>query len=788
MKNIINTITKGTVFMALFAVGTVGVFAATLNTDPSDFATLRVKNETDYPGTTTNWATYASADAGETVSFAIYYHNTSNETAHNVRVRLSPQNTGTGTTHSFTAYVWADNASQISGGATVNLSGSESLSYITSSVVWRPNQTVYGFQTLPGGQNGSEIFSSNGLSLGDIAPGWSTQGSVVLKFRVSGSGGYGNYPIVNTNSATNISQNNATLNCNVDPQGTTDTRRWFEWGATSSFGNQTPSNYHGNSAGSFNYSISGLYNNTTYYFRCVAENSTGRTNGSTMTFYTGGGYGQLPSVTTYQASGVTGSYAVLEGYVDPKGTSNTTRWFEWGTTSWNLNNNTSRIGQGSSSGTFSDTITGLSSDTTYYYRAVAQNDYGRVEGGIQSFTTTYGGQQRPFVSTSNATNVLQNSATLNGYVNPYNTWGTSRWFEWGTTQGLGNRTNTLSHGNTASNFSETITGLYNNTTYYYRAVAQNSYGTNYGNTVSFTTGTGVVDNNPPTAITNLATNIDQDSARLNALAIITGNVNSTGWYEWGTTQSLGFTTATQNLGSLPSVAFKQSMFGLNPNTTYYYRAVVQNTNGTSRGSILNFRTNSRYVPPPAPGPVKEREVSIIKELENLTSPNGTRTRVEALRGDIVRFNIEVENTGDYTLEDVEIKDLIPHYLEFANAEEENIDALQREVVWFVGDMRPGEREEVSLDVIVTGDARIGSIIENVARVESVRLTRTSNEVEIEVTDRISTLAATVFLGGVFLPDTLIEWLLLIVLILIIVIASRKVYGLYEEKKKESVKK
>ena len=783
MKNIINTIIKTGLLLAFFAGGALGVFAAaSFNTDSADFATLRVKNETDYPGTTTNWATSASADTGDTVSFAIYYHNTSGETANNVRVRISPQNTGIGANHSFTASVWADNAPQISGSVTVSLSSAGSLSYIPNSVTWRPNQTVYGSQALPGGQNGSEIFSSNGLLLGDIAPGWSTQGSVVLNFKVNGNG-TGNYPVVNTNPATNISQGSATLNCNVDPRGTAGTKRWFEWGTTSSFGNQTPQNYHGSSAGSFSYTISGLYSDTTYYFRCVAENSAGRTDGSTMNFHTSSGYGQLPSVTTYQASGVTSSFAVLEGYVDPKNTSNTTRWFEWGTTSWDLNNSTAKINQGVSAGTFNDTITGLSPNTTYYYRAVAQNDAGRVEGGVQSFTTSYDEQRKPFVSTSNATNVMQSSATLNGYVNPYNTYGTSRWFEWGATQGLGNRTNTLSHGNTASNFSETITGLANNTTYYYRAVAQNSYGVSYGNIVSFTTGTGAVNNNPPVAITNLATNIDEDSARLNALAIISGNINSTGWFEWGTTQDLGFTTSTQNLGSLPSVAFKQSMFGLTPNTTYYYRAVVQNANGISRGTILNFRTNSRYVPP-SPGPMKTREVSIVKELENLTSPNGTTEKVKALRGDIVRFSITVENTGDYTLEDVEVKDLIPHYLEFANAEEKNIDALQREVIWFVGDMRPGEREEMILDVIVTGDARVGSLIENVARVKTLRLSKTSNEVEIKVVNKISNLTAAVFFGGEFLPDTLIEWLVLIILILIAIIASRKVYGYYEERKEE----
>ena len=39
----------------------------------------------------------------------------------------------------------------------------------------------------------------------------------------------------------------------------------------------------------------------------------------------------------------------------------------------------------------------------------------------------------------------------------------------------------------ASSYSAVLSGLQAGTTYYYRAVAQNAYGTTYGNTMSFTT-------------------------------------------------------------------------------------------------------------------------------------------------------------------------------------------------------------------------------------------------------------------------------------------------------------
>ncbi len=685
MKNI-KKIKKGimlaTFVVAVFVVSAVGVYAATLNGDSQDYATLRVKNETSNPNSNTGWATTASANGGETVAFAIYYHNTGSDTATNVRVRLTPQITGNSSTQTFNAYVWADNASQVSGGATVSLSSNQSMSFKSGSVIWRPNQTISGSQTLINGQNGSEIFSSNGLLLGDIAKGWNTQGSVVLNFLVDGNGG----------------------------------------------GNQKP------------------------------------------------------TVTTYSADTVSSNFAVLNGYVNPNGTSNTTRWFEYGTNSGSLTQSTTKLGQGYNASNFSETVSGLTSGTTYYYRAVAQNNAsGQVYGNIQSFYTSgYNAGQRPFVTTNNSTNVSQDSATLNGYVNPYNSSNTTRWFEYGTNQNLGSKTNTINHGATSATISDTITGLLSNTTYYYRAVANNSYGNTNGSILSFKTG-GTITNNAPVAITNLATNIDKDSARLNGLAIV-GNtsVSTNGWFEWGRTQALGNTTITKTLGNVSSMSSYASLFGLLSNTTYYYRFVAQNQNGISRGNILNFRTNSVYVPPV--GPKKTKSVSIMKTIENLDSSNGTDTRIKALRGEKIRFTIAIENTGNYELKNVFIKDRIPYYLEFANADKINKNNPQREVVWAVGDMAVGERRNVTLDAIVTDNARTGDIIENTARVESKQLTRNSNIASVQVTDKINSLAAASFFGGIgFLPNTLIGWLLLIILIFALIILSRKLYNKTEEK-------
>lgn len=157
--------------------------AATFNNDSQDRATLRVTNASNNPSTNQNWGTSVSATGGNVVNFAIYYHNTSNEIARNVRVSISSPGDTARNSHTLTATVRADNTPTVSGSATVSISGgAEALNFL--GVTWRPNQTVWGEQSLPNGQSDSDIFSS-GLLLGDISPGWSSQGSVVVGFRVS---------------------------------------------------------------------------------------------------------------------------------------------------------------------------------------------------------------------------------------------------------------------------------------------------------------------------------------------------------------------------------------------------------------------------------------------------------------------------------------------------------------------------------------------------------------------------------------------------------------------------
>ena len=97
---------------------------------------------------------------------------------------------------------------------------------------------------------------------------------------------YTDAPVVTTNTATNIAQTSATLNATVNNNGLT-TIAWFEYGLTTAYGNTTPTQTVsdlGNIAVSS--AISSLDANTVYYYRAVAANSAGTTNGTEQTFTT----------------------------------------------------------------------------------------------------------------------------------------------------------------------------------------------------------------------------------------------------------------------------------------------------------------------------------------------------------------------------------------------------------------------------------------------------------------------------------------------------------------------
>ncbi len=202
-----------------------------------------------------------------------------------------------------------------------------------------------------------------------------------------------------------------------------------------------------------------------------------------------------PDATTRSASSVGSTSATLNARIDGNGSS-TRAWFEFGRDK-NLDDETSEKSVGSGNTDLSIRLSGLRSDTLYYFRVVARNSEGTDAGSIMSFRTDNGNNNDndeeidgdvPSARTDMATFVTSNSAQLNSFIRDSGSNRTNVWFEWGTSYGLGNQTAKVSlDASPSATHRATIYGLAPGVTYYFRAVAENEDWRNNGTILSFTT-------------------------------------------------------------------------------------------------------------------------------------------------------------------------------------------------------------------------------------------------------------------------------------------------------------
>jgi hypothetical protein len=228
-------------------------------------------------------------------------------------------------------------------------------------------------------------------------------------------------------------------------------------------------------------------------------------------------------------------------------------------------------------------VTGLSANTTYYYRVRAYNSYGTSGNSGTIAATTLP------LSLSAPTANPATSATPSGFT-----------ANWSTASGATGYRLDVSTGSTFTSYisgyenldlgnvtTRSVTGLSANTSYYYRVQAYNSSGTSaYSGTIAATT----LPPPPSTPTANAATSVTSTGFTANWSSAS----GATGYRLDVSTVSTfaSYTTGYQDLDVGNATTW--SVSGMSVNTVYYYRLRAYNTVGTSGSSATSIVTTLGY--------------------------------------------------------------------------------------------------------------------------------------------------------------------------------------------------
>ncbi|MFA5818585.1 MAG: FISUMP domain-containing protein [Bacteroidales bacterium] len=198
-----------------------------------------------------------------------------------------------------------------------------------------------------------------------------------------------------------------------------------------------------------------------------------------------------PVISTTDVTAISYTTAVSGGEVTDDGGAHITAKGVCWNTSLDPTVSNSKTSDGTGTGSFTSSLTGLTPGTTYYLRAYATNTAGTGYGNQISFTSAVA-TVVPTLTTTAASSITSTTATSGGNITSDGGAAvTARGVCWSTSA---NPTTALStkttDGTGTGSFTSSLTNLSANTTYYVRAYATNSVGTAYGSNLSFTTTAG----------------------------------------------------------------------------------------------------------------------------------------------------------------------------------------------------------------------------------------------------------------------------------------------------------
>ena len=395
-----------------------------------------------------------------------------------------------------------------------------------------------------------------------------------------------------TSAATAITSSALTSGGSIDSDGGAFvTTRGVVWNTsinpTTSLSTKTSD---GTGIGTFSSSLTGLTSGVTYYVRAYATNSVGTKYGPEITVNSAQAVATLG--TTTAASSITITSAISGGNITYNGGATVTAsGVVWSTSASPTVALSTKTTDGTANGTFTSSITGLSSGTLYYVRSYATNSVGTSYGAQTSFTTL---TTPTLAATTAASSITSTTATSGGNISSDGGSAViARGIVWGTVTNPTTALSTKTTDGTGSvAFTSSLTGLTAATTYYVRSYATNAIGTSYGTEISFTT-LAVA----PTLSTTAASSITKYAATSGGTITTNGgSVITASGICWSTSATPTISDSKTTDGTTMGT-FTSSITGLTAGTTYYVRAYATNAIGTSYGAAQSFTTTSALILP-----------------------------------------------------------------------------------------------------------------------------------------------------------------------------------------------
>jgi trimeric autotransporter adhesin len=330
-----------------------------------------------------------------------------------------------------------------------------------------------------------------------------------------------------------------------------------------------------------------LLNNTATPLSLVTTDFSGTTRSSTPDI---GAYefALKPTVTTLQASSISGTTVTLNGTVNANGTTASVS-FDFGlTTAYGSSATaTPSTATGSSNTSVYAVISGLIPNTTYHYRVTATNSNGTANGADSTFKTSI---VLADANTDSSGSITINSGKIYGIVNANNASATVTFdYDTNTSYSKSIAATPSSVTGVANTLCEaTLSSLQPYTTYHYRVKAVNAKGTSLGKDSTFKTKAQKAD-----AITDGAYVFSSTTAKFNG-RINAYNASTSVSFQYGLTATYG-----SNVAGSPSpvngntfTVVSAIVSTLLSNTTYHYRIVATNSAGTTYGNDTTFNTSS----------------------------------------------------------------------------------------------------------------------------------------------------------------------------------------------------